>query len=339
MSEGDKTGTALPGWLSDALDRISPAPVAPHIADLVVRRPEVGQVGVAEPMDGQGVARFVLVIALDEEDPAATVALLTNELDMATDADVVVPSEATGCPFSLLAETDVVGPVWWAQLRQPVGHVSPEMMEILTDEAAVGPESSAYAAKGLPVLGPSDPRWDFKQSEASDLNALSADRGRDLLAEVSESSAPDLDPALLERAVTSPSPERLLLSLMGHDGRPLFRDLPPAVVACVQRDIGTLEPRALGFDAQQLVEAMLAQALVGSIRMDPEDLKVTWSSTRTDEVRSGALQCLVADRVGRGERSIRLLTTHDAWSDPDEPSVVGRVSEGLVQLVREYADG
>jgi hypothetical protein len=338
MSNSEKAAPVVPPWLSEALDRVSPAPVAHRDpGDLVVRRPEVGQIGVAEPMDGLGAARLVLVIEVDDEDPAATVALLTNELDLATDADLLLSSQETGCPFALLVETDVVGPLWWVQLCEPVGQVAPDTLETIAHEIAAGPGSTSRIAHGLAVLGPSDPRWDLKQSEATDLNVLSGDRARDLFADAAGERTLDLDPALLEQAISSSSPEQLLLTLTGADGRPVFRDLPPAVVAHVRRDVENRDAPDIGFDAQQVVEAILGQALVGSPPNDLDQLGVTWSSPRARADDSGALEVLVADRMSRGQRSIRLLTTPDIWGDPDASTVVGRVSEGLVQLVREYA--
>ena len=74
-------------------------------------------------MDGKGIDRLVLVLDIDDTNKAATVCLVSNEIEFAGAADLILKPAETGLPYDAIAETDMAGPMWTFQLRDPVGSV------------------------------------------------------------------------------------------------------------------------------------------------------------------------------------------------------------------------
>jgi len=127
--------------------------------------------------------RFVVIRMVDRDDEYASVALLSDEIDMAGGTDVILPPERTGVPYDLMVETDVVGPVRFAQLSQPVGFVDQATIDGIVETELSGVPAVPHARRGLPLRGPDDPRWDFKLSEAEELAFLSGPCVAELVAE------------------------------------------------------------------------------------------------------------------------------------------------------------
>lgn len=128
-------------------------------------------------------AERAIVAVLAIESDHALVCLVTNEIEMATDTDMVLPVELTGARFPLCLQAAIFGAVALPRLRERVGHVSSEVRDalgILTrDEyeelvSADGRSStrlrrcppSLRRYQGLPLVGTATPRWAFKQDEA-----------------------------------------------------------------------------------------------------------------------------------------------------------------------------
>src|SRR4051812_26070598 len=95
-----------------------------------VEAPCPGQIVVATPMEAQfDRASLVLVTGADSELKTATVALLTPRVRFATDMDVRLPRDETGYHVNLLAQADIVGPLWWSQVERQVGQVPADLAE------------------------------------------------------------------------------------------------------------------------------------------------------------------------------------------------------------------
>lgn len=87
--------------------------------------------------------------------------LCTNMYEMATDADVFLDRHRTGCRYDLLAQGEVYGYLHADQVVQHLGSIprrEGRAIDELWKEDAVG-------CNALPLHGPSDPRWKFKQEE------------------------------------------------------------------------------------------------------------------------------------------------------------------------------
>lgn len=141
-------------------------------------------------------ARFVVIRMVDRDEGYASVALLSDEIDMAGGTDVVLPPERTGVPYDLMVETDVVGPVRFEQLSQPVGLVNQATIDGIVETELSGVPAVPHARRGLPLRGPEDPRWDFKLSEAEELAYLS---GRCVAELIAKADSDEISESELER--------------------------------------------------------------------------------------------------------------------------------------------
>jgi hypothetical protein len=156
--------TPVPEWLTALRGANTP----PQLTDPVaVDGPDelVGAICRAVPMDGQGDRALVLVVASDPERGMHTVLLLSPDVPLATANDVLLTGSATGLPYELLAQTDVFGYLWHAQLDSTVARLpealSSQLLTRATDVAA-GPALKAER----------DPRWGYKLAELARIQAL-----------------------------------------------------------------------------------------------------------------------------------------------------------------------
>ncbi|MUM30546.1 hypothetical protein [Mycolicibacterium sp. CBMA 361] len=94
----------VPAWLGSALSRTKPYPTAAQSITL-----EVGQIRRLEPMDaGSADPLLVLVMAVADCNASASVAVLSPEIEMGTDADLSLPRRISGLPYDLVVLPDVV---------------------------------------------------------------------------------------------------------------------------------------------------------------------------------------------------------------------------------------
>ena len=188
--------TSLPSWLQEARasrqHQSEPAPGPDSTGGHT--RPQPGDVRVARPMDHapEHYRRLVCVLDVDAVCGFATVALLTDELDLATPADVRLPRETTGAQFDLLLELELVGPVWWAQL-------GPAIATVDLERACTASELRG----GLPLRRDDDIRWTFREQELTDLHQLVDDCARTLVDGPDDAFVPHVDPELVSSMLGS----------------------------------------------------------------------------------------------------------------------------------------
>ena len=146
----------------------------------------VGDVRIAQPMDGPnfGEQRPVLVLDVDSPPMFAQIALMTPELDLAGGRDVLLDGSADNLPYKLLVELDVLGPVFVDQLGGLIGRVEPGFADTLGRAPASELAAVPTRLVGLPITHRSDPRWDFKTRELATLHALIREALRELLSGV-----------------------------------------------------------------------------------------------------------------------------------------------------------
>jgi hypothetical protein len=92
--------------------------------------------------DAAAPMRLVLVRYLEQTEGYASVALVSDHTRMAGGTDVVLAPERTGLPHEVMIETDVIGPVWFLQLSEPLGAVD--------DQTLVGLNETEYT--GIPAV-------------------------------------------------------------------------------------------------------------------------------------------------------------------------------------------
>lgn len=128
--------------------------------------------------------RIGLVLRIDSAHDFAEVLLVHAAPELATDRDVILPSAVTSAPYDVVVQTDLRGTAWLLQLGRRVGHVAEPTLAAVRatatspDADGLSPAAAAPIAElhtGIPLAGPLDGRWSFKESEGSALRALAAD--------------------------------------------------------------------------------------------------------------------------------------------------------------------
>lgn len=126
--------------------------------------------------EGGGRVGPVLVLAVDRLG-FADVLLMHTATEMACDIDLVVPRAVSEMTFDLVVEPDLRAMVWLWQLSPALGRLDDDVLDALTVQ-----DPGGAPWRGLPLAGPSDPRWQFKKDEGATLRILSRDCTRAMLA-------------------------------------------------------------------------------------------------------------------------------------------------------------
>jgi hypothetical protein len=127
-----------------------------------------GSICLAEPAEGQ--PAFVLVVERLDNPEYVRYALLSNEVELRTDADFIVSREESGLPFELVVQCDLLGWVEVARLTA-WGTVGEETLARVT----IGEVGGRDARWGLPYVdGQRDPRWNWKLDQLAVAHRVSA---------------------------------------------------------------------------------------------------------------------------------------------------------------------
>src|SRR5205085_12651780 len=78
-------------------------------------------------------ARIVVVLEADDTSPYVTVALATEELELATATDLVLYPEATALRYRIAIFGRISGPVFRSQLVRRIGAIRAEPLEAVMD--------------------------------------------------------------------------------------------------------------------------------------------------------------------------------------------------------------
>ncbi|WP_419925908.1 hypothetical protein [Candidatus Poriferisocius sp.] len=121
--------------------------------------------------------RIGLVLRVDAATRFAEVLLAHTAPEMATDRDAVLPLWAASAPYVAVVQTDLRGAVWLSQFGWRVGQLpEPALADVKAGWNAPDPPIPRTPAisTGLPLAGPLDLRWRFKEPEGTALRALTA---------------------------------------------------------------------------------------------------------------------------------------------------------------------
>jgi hypothetical protein len=110
------------------------------------------------PVSTSGLRRLVAACPVDGG--LAQVYLLTNEVELAGDEDVLIGAGEGALPYALLLERDLVGAVWSWQLGPPLDRIPATVFD--------------RPGAGVPIIRRDDSRWDWKLSELAELHRLCA---------------------------------------------------------------------------------------------------------------------------------------------------------------------
>ena len=141
-----------------------------------------GDVRVVEPLPWmEGRRRLAVVRRIDAEHDSADMMLAHPWPELATDTDAVVTSDESGLPHPLVVECYVRGPVWLLQVRKRVGFLPESMLQAIGAAVVDGQPEVEGVRTGLPLAGPADARWRFKEDEVLEWSTLTDDCATALL--------------------------------------------------------------------------------------------------------------------------------------------------------------
>jgi len=318
-----------PDWLEIAQEQLAKRQ-RPKVQDSWPRLPEPGEIHIVEAMDGRSLEpRMACVLAVAPNTGSAEVALVSHEIDLATDRDLPLPAKDSGLPFDLLVETDVVARVWLIQLGRLVVRLRADRIDSVIRVVMGGQEPATDTV--LPIQGTADPRSVFKEEEGAALDALAQDCSLHL--EGARRVPIVVDPAVLVRADREPA-DRHLGRLVATAQQLLAsetRIVPERSLDWLPRlgdgDCDTL--RAL----TPMFEAALHEStsrVTDAIRFDPE------REVETDQ--DDELGALLPPLIEANTRSLLLLTIGDAWSGGmGAPTIMATATvgdHGPLQIVR-----
>lgn len=314
--------TGLPPWLIAA--RATPNRDAVPFADSEAEHtcPQVGDIRAAGPIE-EGSSqphRLVCVLDTDAEFGFATVALATNELDLATPEDVIVRRDSSGAPFDLLLELGIVAPLWWAQL-------GPRLGTVRIDGAQNDPELRS----AMPLRWQEDIRWTFKESELRDLQVLAADCARTVIDHADTAIVPEVDPAMVAECLSNNDPS--MVRLLDFAGRPRCAPMPLRSAA----ELCRMDDRSLGPDLLAVLHTVLHETLRSDQPPAPhtQSSPVEWSPPRR-AARDPMVDEVANARLQRGVRTMRLITRQRFWATEARPDYcIAHLPDGLVQVLPE----
>lgn len=140
--------------------------------------------------------RLALILDVDEERFCAEILLVHSSPELATDFDGVIDRSFDCAQYDVVLQSDLRGMVWINQIVKRVGHITPPVFLALNNlfsvfsigGGAAPPEPSVHKyqdvllSRGVPLAGPVDRRWGFKEDEGIALRLLTADCTANLIA-------------------------------------------------------------------------------------------------------------------------------------------------------------
>lgn len=319
------TPRPLPTWLTEAA---AAHRAHPDTSALSTNRPSSaspasdpapGQIRRLDAMDAEAAAsRLVLIVATDAAAAAAQVVLLTNETEMGSDTDALLPRSATGLAFDLMALTDVTGPAWYVQFGPVIAAIDPRLIHNLADNVA-----------GTPAQGASDPRWDWKQEEHDSLMALIGECARQVIDEDPDSV---VDPASLDLAVVSSAD----LALMVRAAAPLLARRQVCMPYNALRKLvdSPVSPHSPYWESVRCLLELMPRRSDLVVNDTTDVLSLAARASLHDDHLSAALSAAFKQQPA-SHRSLRLLTLRSLWPGSDV-DIDSSQSQGTV---REAATG
>lgn len=331
-----------PDWLREALRRRGTPPLPPPDGELCVSTPEPGQLRVALPMDlsPNSQPRLTLVFEVQlEGDPWVNAFLVAEGPDVVTASDIRLETSETGLPFVVAVETDVVGPLFVAQLGPVLGRVGSGVLRDLQRELEGERSPRFEGRRGLPVFSNEDPRWVWKDRELATMQALTYPCMKvDLeLAMTAPEPTVLVDPVTTGAVAEAKDPtERLgrLLRLLNAGGAHGATGIE-VVLADTSQGRSLIEGVAeLGIDALRAAEPALAGAFRGAIDVPP---RTKWRPVWPSSGRQALEPRLVA-RAAAGMRACRVVTRRDPLLPAASVYVLEIYGVGMVQVKPEHIE-
>ncbi len=324
----------LPAWLVAARDQ--DAGVSRPAPRSRLRPPVVGQIRVVQHMDLRlSQDRLALIVGIEDDLAVAHVLLVSPLVEYAAALDYRFEPLAAGGLLPLIAECDVRGAVWYAQLGEVIGRCSAGLARKL-DRAGRGELPTSLGLDqsrfGLPARDERDPRWTWKLTELDSLLQLTGECDESLL---SGHLCPGIvDPALLDHLIDvgkqtmEPTPE-VTQQLFSH------ADKHEALVSGDSLESLEALLEAADPDTRAALSPLVERSLAALT--SERHTTGTWVGPRKRDIREKTrLAKAVAERVPHEDRCVVVLTTEAAWVGREKkrfrPAVVEVDSERRVQV-------
>jgi hypothetical protein len=306
-------------------------------------RGEPGELSVAsvvDPADGLiTFSRIVAVLEHDESTRTVGIQLATNEIEQATDLDLIAEPTDTGAPFALAIQSELYGPLFTEQLQGIVGRITDEQRQATAGALLTDGESLDADRTGAPLSGPDDPRREFKERELDELDQLVAEcRGW-----ISGRPAPVemLDPELLLPPPSdTPTGEAIdqfielldALDELGGTAVPLLSGVVTLLAETALLDEITRWRTDFGLDAARVLSHFTITDSIGYVPIAAGALEEGPIERRTDKVLNPFLE----SQASAGRAVIDIRTARRCWPDDTEVRVVtiasGRSCRGRARL-------
>jgi len=170
-----------------------------------------GDICLVTPPGKSWEGRLALILRVDERRHFAEILLVHSSPELATDFDGVLDRSFDCAQYDVVLQSDLRGVVWIDQIVKRVGHVTPPVFIALNNiiggiskennfESDRGPRQKSshtyqdvLLSRGLPLAGPVDRRWGFKEDEGFALRLLTADCTETLLASEYVQTPPEVE--------------------------------------------------------------------------------------------------------------------------------------------------
>jgi hypothetical protein len=119
----------------------------------------------------EGALPYITLVIAAQSDDVSLVMLVSEDIEYATHRDVLIERTESGLTLPMMVETDICVPVFNHQLDEPVGRLTEELSALLQPRPDV--ERLEPQRHGIPLAGPEDSRWKWKEGELAHANALS----------------------------------------------------------------------------------------------------------------------------------------------------------------------
>jgi hypothetical protein len=120
--------------------------------------------------------RSVLVLDADQKTGVLDVALMSNQIDFATDNDIVLDSSHSRVPYRLMVETDLNAKIDWRQAKTRIGMISDDLLDMILDFIWDERPDPLEELRGLPHPDRArEPLVSFQKEEITELRQLLAE--------------------------------------------------------------------------------------------------------------------------------------------------------------------
>jgi len=296
--------------------------------------PRPGEIRKALPMDPGAQPALVLVTGVDEDEQAHPVVLLTPDLELGGDRDLVLWPVDTGLPYAVAAQADVFGYVWTVQFEPPLGAVREPVLAGVAGLQRHEPEPPAPDHRaGPPIVSTADARWRHKERELARLTAVAGDCARQLV-----DGPPHvlIDPVALRPPGAGEDPLDALefIAAMADRVADGTVDAPAWLIDQVLSADGFARAyRHAGlFDGYQVLVRLAESRL---LRLGDEDVPEAPSGAAGDvyDALEQAQAAVLAQERGHGHSSVWLLSRAGDVAEASGPER-RYVAGGMIQCVR-----